>query len=465
MPTIPRAPTLPRVDPPAAPPPSSRQVYQPADSRPMGSAARPYSASVPPAARGHVAPGAGRYAVTRSEPPAAQRAAPKSAAKPRSATTTAEVKTGAFRVPRPGSLASSAPPSASSLPPTTVSAPEPSIPPVTTPLPAPEKASEFWPDVEVQLFEGRRAPVLDYLERTAAAAMHQLSSQELTTYSMARAAAALLTEGWVTHHFAPFDLSLHSLARLDMALDAVFGFERTASLRPTSRDLARLLGAYLGETLRVSHRGNWEGELSESSRLVVRAGAHVWSPFVIVERRILSGGKPPLTASLEPGLAHQGTQAWMAHELCPKRVPLLWTQLPGPHNMPELGAAMCKSIYSLACAQKEGLLLDRSEDSLSALDSVVDVLVATATPLNGKEPWLQRLAVLVGAYTGEVLRVQAGGDWQAQSGVPLADRYYLKLPNGLEATPAANVVARAVAGKASQLRGYVRAMLRRSATR
>jgi hypothetical protein len=368
-------------------------------------------------------PDAGRYALAASEPPRQKLPS----------------QPDVFRVPRPTSLA-----------------------PSTKPQPFPEQARRLWPEIEVALYEGKRDQAIAYLERSATQAVRELSAAERQDVArLAQKAAELLTRSWITHHFAPFDTSLHSLGRLELALDVAYGRTKRG-VSVASQGFCLLLGAYLGETLRLSHRGTWQGELQHLPSLRVRAGTHVWHPFTLISERLTAGGTITLTASVEPGLAKHGTQAWLAHRPAPMGLPALWSSLPNAGQMPEWAAALCHSTLSLACAQQQGIALDRSEDSLSALDFVLDTLVASASPLSATEVWLERLAILVGAYTGEILRMQLGGEWQVLEGVPTAERYLLRFPSGLEATPVANVVSRALARKGSQLAGYARALMRRS---
>jgi hypothetical protein len=284
--------------------------------------------------------------------------------------------------------------------------------------------------------------------------------------ALATQAASLLTTTYITHHFAPFDQSLSSLARVEWALEVTFGFDSGKPVGADGQALWLLLGAYIGETLVHTHQGLWETgdfvpDAPDACALRVRAGGHVWYPFLIAEQRLRPGGQVPITGNLGPNLAIPGTRPWFAQRPCKRPLPQLWPQAPTAQRISELGVAVSTSVLSAACFQRAGTALDLSEDSLLALDALVDALVDSAVPLTGREPWLQRLAVLVGAYAGEVLRHQVGGDWDLLNSALPSERYVLRLPNGLEVTPAANLVARAVARKGSQLHAYLQTMQRR----
>lgn len=436
---IPRAPALPRApEEVAATRPNRRSSH-------------------PPAQRVSVTPDAGRYALSappgnKHEPPERNRSRPPLGRTP-------EAPLARFVIPRP-------------------SKPVPNPSGLDANTSRGTWAETLWPDVEKELALGDHASAALYLENAAADSFLRKGKAPAVVFKeqlqagdfseLAQQAAEFLTSSYITHHFAPFDRSLSSLARVEWALEATFGFDLKPPPDLDGGALWLLLGAYVGETLCHTHRGEWEPHsLSVGTpnprSLRVRAGTQGWYPFLIVEQRFGSGGQVPLTACLGPGLARPGSRAWFEHRPCSTPQPQLWPQSPTAERISELGQSVCSSVLSAACFERTGTTLDLSEDSLLALDLLVDSLVDSAVPLSGREAWLQRLALLVGAYTGEILRRHAGGEWELESSALPSDRYILRLPGGFQATPAANIVARAVARKGSQLHGYLRTLLRRIA--
>lgn len=506
MPEIPRAPTVPNVEPPMpfTDPAVSYQGLPSAAERSLG-------LSNPPTPRQQVAEGAGRYALSDppsaevvSVPPPSTRDDDPTPVAPQFAMTKAggssRKSLGAFRVPRPGNLtlsvgANSANPDAQE--------------PVTL-ADAKTAAEATWPEVERAVFEGQQGAALRYLEREAFAALHQASTAQFdgsppssgarssspqhdnlrhdnprykappnggsqdnrqhalltpqngptqtshsTVENLAHEAASLLTEARITHHFAPFDLSLHSLARLDIALTVTLGFDPIVETSPATHALVKLLGAYIGETLRISHRGWWSGETSDPDSLRVHADNHIWYPCRVIAQRLQGGGRQSLAERLEPGIARPGTAPWLIQHPSSTRPPLLFAELPTADRLPEVAAAVCHSVFAAACRLRSGIALDRTPVSLPALDSLVDVLVRCASLPSGKEPWLQRLGLILGAYTGEVHRRQLGGQWRVRAGAPLAERYVLVDSSGRELCPGGDLVARAASGEPSNLRELV----------
>jgi hypothetical protein len=269
---------------------------------------------------------------------------------------------------------------------------------------------ELWPEVEQRLVQGDHQYAAHYF---AQAGRQQLShlpqanpGSEFEVF--AHNACEFLNKSWVTHHFAPFDLSLHSLSRLQLAMATLLGGQ--PSERPASA-VVMLIGGYVGATLRLAHRGGWvDGSDLQAAR--VRAGNHEWRPFETVRHWLMSGARKSLLEELGPGMAKPGTLAWSAHQRTRITPHTLWRGAVGTEELPILAEAVENSVLAYACEVLFEQPLDRTLQSLDALGAIVDVLTRSARPLDGQELWLHRAALLIGTYVGETVRAVAPVAWQ-----------------------------------------------------
>ncbi len=267
----------------------------------------------------------------------------------------------------------------------------------------------------------------------------------------------LLSATPVIHYFAPFDRSLCSLPRMELAIRTLYDGANSlpiASVRP-------LLALYVGEVLRVSHRGSWRGVPERPSTWAVEAGAHIWQPIRCISQLLSDPPGQSLLQSVGSGLAKRGTVAWMTTAAFAPPLIRPWHDPLTPQKQAELGHWVAHSPWSGCCERLFGHPLDGSIDSLKALDRLLDFLCDSAETPQPDEPWLVRTATLAGAYVGLVLTSQAHAKWLDRM-TPTQQGIALELPGGIIATPVANVVARATSRKRSQLADYVRALLRRS---
>ncbi len=307
--------------------------------------------------------------------------------------------------------------------------------------------SELWPPEELAVFGGDPSPALEDFTRGARSQLSHLppTSAQQEFELLGLQGAELLNKAGVTHHFAPFDVSLHSLARLEAAIATLCGMQ---SLAAPDSAVELLLGSYVGEVLRRSHRGEWMGTAVDPTSARVRSGSYSWRPFTSVHHWLRSGGRTSLLGELSTGLARLGTVAWKAYASIKVTPRPLWQGELQPHDLNLLGRAVADSVLSRSCELLYAHSLDHSIASLDALDQLLRILFASPHPLTGREAWLQRTVLWAGAYVGSVLTTDSGmpaaGTWSEGTGGARGD-YSLSLPGGKTVAPMAHILTRAVA--------------------
>lgn len=312
------------------------------------------------------------------------------------------------------------------------------------PLAAFELPHELWPEIELGVLAGDCALALDDFTHHAKDQLSHLPratpQQEFTLLGIL--CAELLNKAWVTHHFAPFDLSLYSLPRLEAATATLCGMQPFTE--PHSA-VSLLLGAYVGEVLRRAHRGDWIGALGASHLARVRAGSTTWQPFQSVRHWLLSGGRTSLLGGLSPGLAGPGTSAWRSYTHVKATPKTLWHGDVDCSGITVLARAMESSVLSRACELLHGRPLDGSIDSLDGFEQLLRTIVSSAHPLTGKEAWLQRVALLAGAYLGETIARHTHARWTVgeATGSDQLPRFVLELETGRHLKPIEHILIRA----------------------
>ncbi len=265
--------------------------------------------------------------------------------------------------------------------------------------------------------------------------------------------ARYLTESGITRHFAPFDLSLFSISRLDAALGLIY--RGLVGPRTEMRSRALLgLGAYAGECLRQAYAGEWVGEAADLTRLHIEGQGLCFSPFRDMDAKLRAG--EPLQVGDTP-LPHPGAEPLgqrVALEVTP---PTPWGSAPwpAPSQLAELGSRLGESPVGAYCAATE-LPLDLSFASLRAIDRYVTLLAPPLAPPDPEAVWVRRAAVLVGAYLGEVLRATHGGAWENPRGELRAESYRVALPGGIKALPVAAAFERLSGRRLEQPSDYAR---------
>ncbi len=103
--------------------------------------------------------------------------------------------------------------------------------------------------------------------------------------------------------------------------------------------------------------------------------------------------------------------------------------------------------------------LDFTAPSITALDQIVgkfhDAYAAGDVPPANQ---LEQHAKIWGAYLGETIRRQHGGEWSIPTEGPFAGAYTLTLPNSIQLSPPARVMARIIDGPTDCLISYYQAV-------
>src|SRR6478609_3029045 len=319
-------------------------------------------------------------------------------------------------------------------------------------------AIRLWDKVEVELFGGDQALAISAFERGAARELRGLVGESATDAIplLATMAAGFFTTEPVWRHFAPFDLSLGSIARVEAVLDVMYGRAPRAALSPQAFPALVMLASYVGECLRQGYGGQWAGSLASPETVFVDANHTRFAPFHELRLR-LEQGKPLLFEGAE-GRNTRQSGAPIAFPVTP---PTPWdpVQWPSPRMLPRLGLAFSQSVVELYCAEFGGGPLDRSPLGLHSLDSYVALLApSSARPTSGAR-WVERTSVLIGAYLGEVLREAVGAAWRDLLGAPIGpESYTLVLPDGSTTHPITQAYDR-LSGRTSTLLSHYAAMI------
>ncbi len=341
------------------------------------------------------------------------------------------------------------------------------VPPAPTPAPAaptlssraaPSNGASPWDEKEQRLALGdSKAALFDFeqgLSRKLESLPARAGAAELSWAAMVT--ARYLTESPISRHFAPYDLSLFSIARLDVALGLVY--RGGVGPRTELRTRALLgLGAYNGECLRQAYAGDWVGGSSDLMRMHVEGQGLCFSPFRDVNARLQSA--EPLEVGDTP-LPHPGAEPLGQRVALDVAPPAPWDPAPWPDSeqLPWLGSSLRESPVGLYCAGVE-LPLDLSFASLRSLDRYVTLLAPPLAPPDPEAAWVRRAAVLVGGYLGEVLRATRGGAWESARGELRAEAYRLALPGGVKALPVAAAYERLSGRRLEQPSDYARRII------
>lgn len=322
----------------------------------------------------------------------------------------------------------------------------------------PSSAVRLWDKVEIELFAGEQKFAIAAFERGAARELRGLVGESATDAIplLATMAAAFFTTEPIWRHFAPFDLSLGSIARVEAVLDVLYGRAPRQALSAAAYPAQVMLASYVGECLRQGYGGRWVGSLAVPETVFVDAAHRRFAPFHELRLR-LEHGKPLLFEGAE---GRQGRVSGAPISM-PVAPPTPWdpAQWPSPRMLPRLGLAFSQSVVELYCAEFGGGPLDRSPGGLHSLDSYV----ALIAPPQGRTAigarWVERASVLIGAYLGEVLREAVGATWRDAIGTPIGpESYTLLLPDGSSTNPVTRAYDR-LSGRSSERLSYYAAQL------
>jgi len=319
-------------------------------------------------------------------------------------------------------------------------------------------AIRLWDKLEIELFGGDQALAIAAFERGATRELRGLVGESATDAIplLATMAAGFFTTEPVWRHFAPFDLSLGSIARVEAVLDIIYGRAPREALSPAAFPAQVMLASYVGECLRQGYGGQWAGSLASPETVFVDANHTRFAPFHELRLR-LEQGKPLLFEGAE-GRHTRQSGAPIAFPVTP---PTPWdpAHWPSPRMLPRLGLAFSQSVVELYCAEFGGGPLDRSPVGLHSLDSYVALLAPSNARPAGAARWVERASVLIGAYLGEVLREAVGAAWRDAIGAPIGpESYTLLLPDGGSTHPVTQAYDR-LSGRTSELLSHYAARL------
>jgi hypothetical protein len=327
--------------------------------------------------------------------------------------------------------------------------------------------SGVWPSTEVAVVSGDRHIAVEAIETLATEHVQRMSkTAQSGLTAIAAMASTFLTTAPVLRAFAPFDSSLHSIYRIEAALNVLYGPARRPRLKSDEAAMILLLGAYLGETLRLAHGGRWEGKVTQLDSARVVGGQKDWKPFQVVAARLQQGRRAAIGEALGVALASRTGAAWSSRLANPLAPPTPWDprQWPRPSEMEQLGRAMSRSIVSQYCEQYAHGPLDRSIPSLGAIDAYLDLVAPVDAVKEPDGAWTRRVAILLGAYVGEVLRATTGGQWLSSIDYAVRpDDYRLLLHHRVEATPVAAVQRRIIGENSERMLQYGKNIVREAA--
>ena len=280
----------------------------------------------------------------------------------------------------------------------------------------PASSASVWLPLEHTLSSGAREVALTGLEGIAADALaKEAFDPTRDPERAARGVIELFTLAPVLRHFGPYDLSLHGIRRLDAGLDLLYGAgPRALDVAGSSQALWQLAGIYLGETLRRCCEGRWIATEGPRDAVVELLGGEV-QPYQVIQRRILHGRRATLKASLSEvlALAAPAAHGFRVPEALAPELPWgdgLWPTL---DDLPRLGRSLGHSVVAAYVTANGHSRLDRSGQSLAALDRYLELVAPPDSPLAADSSWARWLAVFAGAYLGEVLAKEFGGSWAA----------------------------------------------------
>ena len=333
------------------------------------------------------------------------------------------------------------------------------LPDLATPAPSeegvPSRELPFeFHEIERDVIAGRTSAAVSALEGLMEQKLATvLEADEPDLPMIASVAATTMTAAPVWSHFAPFDLSLLSIGRLEAALLTCFATLRDES-PPPSPSLVALCGAYLGEVIRQTHDGVWEGSPGDVREAVVRVGDETWRPWSLVEGRI-TGMIGSLVDAASASVMIEDTDDWSHHVTMAATPPHPWTGdvWPTADDLTRFGPALPQSIVGRYCTVSGNGVLDGTIRSLTSLDRYLD-LVSLTEPSEVEPAWAPRCAVLAGAYLGDVLLGVLGGRWIGGSNRG-PDAYRIELRRGPVAAPIAFVLARIAGTEALSLTAYI----------
>ena len=288
-----------------------------------------------------------------------------------------------------------------------------------------------WDPLELALASGKREAVLAGLDKLAARDLDSLLGQKTPRFTeLAGEAANFFARAPVTRFFAPFDLTLDSVERLD----AIIALLVPPGITQGYYALRVSFSAYLGECVREASGGSWQGTLAEPENASVRRDGGTYVPWDELGRAFGAGeslrkgsGPPP-----HPG-AEPADEA--VHVVGVTPTPWEPRRWPSLSETKEMTRAITSSPLGVWAARCMKIPLDRTPASLRALDRYASLLnPRSATPAS--DSWVRHAAVLVGGYVAELICLHGGARFSENDASPEGPlRFEVLLPDGRAVYP------------------------------
>jgi hypothetical protein len=284
-----------------------------------------------------------------------------------------------------------------------------------------------WDPLEAALANGKRDVVLSSLDKLAARDLDALLGQKKPRFSeLAGEAAKFFARAPVTRYFAPFDLTLDSVERLD----AVVALLVPPGISGGFYALRVSLSVYLGECVREASGGSWEGTLAEPETAAVTRDLERYLPWNEVSTALGEGLSLRKGAGPPP---HPGAEPPEEIVSVVAETPTPWDPKPWPSlgEVKELTRAIASSALGVWAARCMKIPLDRTPASLRALDRYAALLNPRGGDPGTTSTWVRHAAVLTGSYLGELVCLHAGGRFSENDAAPEGPlRFEVLMPDG-----------------------------------
>lgn len=321
------------------------------------------------------------------------------------------------------------------------------------PTERPTRAESRWDPLETSLVAGRSAHALVGLDRLAGTRLDALLAEAMPPIErVAVEAMSFLNQAPITRYFAPFDLSHDSIDRVEAAL-SLFGPTVFEELGYAAR---LMLAAYLGECVRLVLSGRWEGGLADPESLCVESESGRFLPARHMANALMNG--EPLARGAGPK-PHPGAEPPDYPDV-DFDAPVSLLSWPSLTTASATGRSLHTSVIGRWALQSTGTGLDMSWQSITAVDSYLELLSPRARPASQQARWARRIVVLVGSYLGEVLVAEGSGRWRERPGASGADALEVQLANGSVAAPLRLVHDRLMHARSEPISERVAALLR-----
>ena len=314
--------------------------------------------------------------------------------------------------------------------------PAPPPGPESTPLPLTlgieKKPLGPWDALEHALSSGNREAVVSGLDKLAARDLDALLGQKKPRFAeLAGEVSRFFSRTPVARYFAPFDLTLDSVERLDELLKLLVPPAITGGYYA----LRVSLSVYLGECVREASGGDWEGTLAEPETFTVVRDQGRYVPWTEVARALGEGeslrkgaGSPP-----HPGAEPPEEVVQVVAETKTPWDPKPWPSLTQAQELTRALASSALGVWAARCAK---VPLDRTPASLAAIDRYAMLLNPRGADPGQSVSWVRHAAVLTGSYVAELACLHAGGRFTENDAAPAGPlRFEVLLPNGRAVYP------------------------------